>query len=361
MDCALDTLQDVNTYLTEFSKKALKLRIPLSGSFEVTYRCNLRCVHCYLGHLKNRQTNDHEMNTERAIGLIDEITDAGCLYLLITGGEPLMRDDFSAIYRHAKERGLMVTVFTNGTMITENILDLFQELPPLEVEISLYGASAATYEKITRVPGSYQRCIQGINLLLQRGVHVRLKTILMTLNSHEFFDIENMAKKFGVGFRFDAAINPCLNGDRAPLDLRVAPEEVIDKDFSDSKRARKWVKYSAEFDGPILSDLLYDCGAGMIGFNIDPYENLQPCMMTTDIRHSLSGNNFLVGWHAIMEEIMKRKVTKDFSCHGCDKGHLCGCCPGFFKLETGSEQVISPYICALGDLRLERIRKETKI
>jgi MoaA/NifB/PqqE/SkfB family radical SAM enzyme len=213
MDCAqTDWLSD-KEYVQHFNRKVAEQRVPLYGSVELTHRCNLRCVHCYLGDKASvRGDGKQELDTAQWISIIDEIAEAGCLNLLITGGEPLLRKDFSEIYCHAKKNGLLVTVFTNGTMITEEILELFQDLPPRAVEISLYGATAATYEKITGIKGSYDQCLRGIQSLLDYGINLKLKTILMTLNRHEFYDIENMAKEYGVEFRFDAAIFPMMTG-----------------------------------------------------------------------------------------------------------------------------------------------------
>ena len=157
-----------------------------------------------------------------------------------------MRDDFPEIYRHAKENGLLVTLFTNGTIVTEKIVELFCELPPVEVEISIYGATAEVYESITRVPGSYEKCMRGIRGLLDRGIRVNLKTILMTINRHEFSAMENMARELGVRFRFDAAISPCIDGDKTPLSLRVPPEEAIEKEMSDPAKVQRLEKVFRE-------------------------------------------------------------------------------------------------------------------
>ena len=191
------------------------------------------------------------MNTSKILSVIDEITEAGCLYLLITGGEPLLRNDFPEIYRHAKTSGLILTVFTNGTLLTDRVMDLLEDLPPRVVEITLYGATALTYEKITGIPGSFAQCLKAVRRLLERKIPVGLKTILMTTNSHEFFDIEKIADNFGVRFRFDAEIFPCLDGDHSPLVLRVPPEEAIEKEFSDKDRARKWVRYFERTHGQL--------------------------------------------------------------------------------------------------------------
>jgi radical SAM protein with 4Fe4S-binding SPASM domain len=296
------------------------------------------------------------MDTRQLLFLVDEFTEAGCLYLLISGGEPLMRADFPEIYTHAKKNGLIITLFTNGTLITNTLLELFQDSPPYVIEISLYGATAPTYEKISRVPGSYEKCMNGIRQLLDRKIRVRLKTILMTLNRHEFFDIKKLAEEFGVKFRFDAAIFPCLNGDKTPLSLRVSPEEAIEKEFSDEKNVLQWIEYFKRSQDPILSDNLYHCGAGVDNFHIDPYGNLQPCLMTTNIKYNIADGGFLTGWHGVSHIRDKKAGENVYDCIQCKKIHLCGFCPAFFELETGSADIQSEYLCAIGEERFRQIK-----
>jgi radical SAM protein with 4Fe4S-binding SPASM domain len=342
VECTKHEWPDTNKYLEQFITMARQRCIPLSGSFELTYRCNLGCVHCYLGpHTERRENGNSELSAGRILDIIDEITDAGCLYLLLSGGEPLLRDDFPKIYRHAKEKGLLVTVFSNGTLITEKVAALFRDLPPHEVEISLYGSTAPTYEKITGVRGSYERCMRGIKLLVDNKIKVNLKTILMTLNSHELFEMENIAGGFGCRFRFDAAISPCTGGDKTPLSLRVPPEEAIDKEFSSPERLGQWGKFFEESKSRTLTDDLYGCGAGVTGFNIDPAGNLQPCIMALDICYNLTETGFLAGWKDMTLRIKDKKAGPDFACRGCEKINLCGYCPAFFRLETGTEDVRS--------------------
>jgi radical SAM protein with 4Fe4S-binding SPASM domain len=297
------------------------------------------------------------MSTGRVLSVIDEITDAGCLNLLISGGEPLLRKDFPEIYRHAKERGLLVTVFSNGTLVTEDLLELFRDLPPLEVEISLYGATAHTYESVTCVPGSYERCLLGIRRLVSNNIKVKLKTILMSVNIHELFAIENIAREFGVKFRFDAAISPCLGGDRAPMELRVAPEKAVEMEFSDGVRSRRWKEFFEESREFLTGDGLYGCGAGVTSFHIDPGGCLRPCMMTRDVQYDLPGSGFLRGWGEIGARLREKKARADFACRDCEKINLCGYCPAFFSLENGTEDARSAYLCKMGELRYQRIRQ----
>jgi radical SAM protein with 4Fe4S-binding SPASM domain len=357
MECAAKQNNDLG-FIRDFNKKSEKLRIPISGSIDLTDRCNLRCIHCYL-----RQTSDpqgsgvYEMNTRKILSLIDEITGAGCLYFLITGGEPLLRKDFPEIYSHAKKNGLILTVFTNGTLLTDRVIDLFGDLPPRVVEISLYGATAATYEEIAGVPGTYEKCLKAVRRLLERKISVGLKTILMTANRHEFKDIEAIAREFGVKFRFDAAIFPCLNGDRSPLMLRVPPEEAVEKEFSDKSRARKWGDFFERTHGQLPdNDSLYNCGAGITNFHIDARGNLKPCMMISDMTFDLLHGSFLQGWHGIIAGIRQKKAGNASACNRCEKRHLCGFCPAFSKLENGAEDHYSQYLCSVGSFRFMQVK-----
>ena len=354
MECTETGLPSSAEFIMAFNRKSTELRIPLSGSIELTRRCNLSCIHCYAVG-STRGAMQREMDTGMILSVIDETCEAGCLYLLITGGEPLLRKDFPEIYRHAKGKGLLITVFTNGTLINDEIIGLFKELPPHAVEISLYGATAATYEKITGVAGSYERCIQGISSLISGKIHVNLKTILMTANSHEFFDIENIAKELGVKFRFDAEIFPRLDGDKFPLELRVPVMDAIEKEFSDNKRLSQWEKYFEKTKGQAVPDTLYNCGAGITGFHIDPYGNLQPCLMVANIKHSLLTGSFMSGWNNVISSIINKEPGSATDCNRCEKRHLCSFCPAFFELENGADDLPSEYICSMGNHRFQRV------
>ncbi len=357
MHCREQTELSAENYLARFLMKARRLHIPLSGSIEVTHACNLRCIHCYLGSdAKGRELRRGEMSSDRILSLIDEITEAGCLNLLVTGGEPLLRDDFPKIYRYAKEKGLLVTVFSNGTLLRNDIIDLFRALPPLLVEISLYGATASTYERVTGVQGSYEKCLRGIKALVANSVKISLKTVLMTVNSHELFAMERIAKEFGARFRFDAAISAGMGGERAPIELRVAPERAIEMEFSDEETIQRWGSFYEESKEHLLFDELYGCGAGLTSFHVGPNGCLQPCLMTGDVQHMLSGSGFAAAWSDIVSRLRSKKASPDFSCRGCEKINLCGYCPAFFRLENGAEDVPSQYICRMGELRYQRIK-----
>jgi radical SAM protein with 4Fe4S-binding SPASM domain len=344
-------------YLRRVNRKVIEQRVPLSGGIALTHRCNLTCVHCYLGDKSEQhQWRRSELSTRKWCTILDEVADAGCLYLLITGGEPLLRDDFAEIYTHAKTRGMLVSVFTNGTLISDSILALFQDLPPAGIEISLYGASAETYERITGHPEAFRRCLDNIERLIESGIQLSLKTMLMAHNVRELGGIQKLADDFGLDFRFDAAICPQLDGNPAPLAMRIDPKAAVDLEMNDTKRLQQWGDYFANAGGGPESDRLYRCGAGETNFYIGPYGNLQPCLMVTDLTHDLRVSSFQDGWQRTMPRIRRRQAAPGFACKTCPIQTLCELCPAVFRIETGSEQVPSEYICAMAHRRYEALR-----
>ncbi len=343
-------------YFRRFNRRAAERRVPLTGSIELTHRCNLRCMHCYLRPRPGRaETKTRELSTEQLLGILDQATAAGCLNLLITGGEPVLRPDFGAIYRHAKQNGLLVTVFTNGTLITEETVRLFADLPPHGVEITVYGATAATYERITGVRGSFGRCMAGIQRLLAGGFHLALKTVLMTLNRHEFSALQDMAEDMGVRFRFDAALFPRFDGDKTPTRFRVDPRDAVAIEMSDESRLEEWRGFFARQGVMPPAEALYQCSAGVTGFHIDPFGNLSPCLMVPEPSCSLLDQSFEAGWRSVIPRLHDRVPSAGFACSTCDKRALCGYCPAFFELENGSEEERSDYLCALGHCRYDAI------
>jgi len=350
------TEKDNPAYLERFQKKAAEQRIPLSGSLDLTSRCNLDCIHCFLG--EDRTASKKEFSVNQWLGIIDELTEAGCLYLLMTGGEPLLKRGFAEIYTHAKKNGLIVNIFTNGTLVDADTVTLFKDLPPQAVEISLYGASRDAFESITGKTGSYERCLSGIRMLVDNDIRVKLKTVLMSGNIDEFHDIETIAAELNVPFRLDAAIFPRLDHDKAPLDLRVAPEDAVKKEISDPVRLSQWREYYEKRKADIMwtaNDPIYRCMAGVTNFHIDAYGRLKPCLMVDRINVDLSETSFLKGWTEVIPQIRDRKAESGFQCAGCEKILLCGYCPAFFELETGREDVPSDYICKTAEYRYEAV------
>jgi radical SAM protein with 4Fe4S-binding SPASM domain len=346
----VDSAASPREFLARFRDRLIARRVPLSGMLELTSRCNLRCVHCYLGSQEQQHARRaDEMTTAEVMQLVDQMVAAGTLQLTLTGGDPMMRRDFADVYRHARRAGLLVTVFCDGVLVTDRIVALFRELPPSQVEVSVYGATAATYEAVTRVPGSFARFQLGVRRLLDGGVPTGLKTVLLALNRHEFEAMEQMARAWGVPFRVDSAVFPCLpDGSQAPLDLRVDPAEAVAKEMADPARRAAWVDYFEQRRDQAPSDRLYRCGAGVTGFYVDPFGELSPCLMTTGYRYRVRGepDGFARRWRDDVGALRQRRAEHpDYGCHTCGARAACTGCSALFALETGREDVKSDYIC----------------
>ena len=335
-------------------KQVQAKRIPVNGSIELTFRCNLRCAHCYCNLPANDQDAvKKELKTEGIFHIFDQIAEAGCLWLLITGGEPLLRQDFLEIYMYAKKKGFITTLFTNGTLITPEIADYLAEWPPHSVEITLYGATKETYERVTKISGSYERCKKGIGLLLEREIPLGLKTMVMTLNHDEVSHIKEYAEGLGVKFRFDPILNPRLDGNKTPCNFRLSPEEVIKLDLADEKRAKQWREYCEKFVRPFQSDSLFICGAGISTFHIDPYGKMSPCEMTRFQDYDLPSGSFEEGWYESIPGLLMLKSMGDYPCGRCELISLCGQCPAWAWLENGNPEAPVEYLCQIAHLRAQ--------
>jgi radical SAM protein with 4Fe4S-binding SPASM domain len=341
-----------------FYQQVCEKRLPVNGSIELTFRCNLQCVHCYCNVPPNDPTAlEGEMKTDEILRILDQISEAGCLWLLMTGGEPLLRQDTLEILIHAKKKGLITSLFTNGTLVTPDFADRLAEWQPHSVEITLYGATPETYERITRVPGSFQRCIRGIELLLERRVPLGLKTMAMTLNYEEIFQIRTFAEERGLKFRFDPLLNPRLDGSKGPCDFRLSPDEVLKMDLKDEHRSREWREFCGKFITPLSSEYLFDCGAGISTFHIDPYGQMSACEMARFRSYDLRCGSFGEGWNDAIPEILKLKPKADYPCSQCELISLCGQCPGWAWLEKGSMEQPVEYLCRIAHLRAAAFRE----
>ncbi|MCL2030718.1 MAG: radical SAM protein, partial [Oscillospiraceae bacterium] len=163
-------------------------RIPISAGFELTPFCNLNCIHCYLSPSRRAKI----LTNYQVKRILDILFENGTLSIFFTGGEVLTRHDFKDIYIYAKKKGFLVSILTNATLMSDDIIELFLEYPIEEVSFTMYGKTQETYESITRVPGSYQKFIHGMELLHKNKIPCEFKTVGMKQNLHEFLDIVSL-------------------------------------------------------------------------------------------------------------------------------------------------------------------------
>lgn len=328
-------------------------RLPANGTIEVTRRCPLNCQHCYNNlPMGDREARKRELSYAEHCRLIDEIAAAGCLWLLFTGGEIFARRDFLDIYTYAKRRGLIITLFTNGTLITPEIADYLAEWRPFNIEITLYGATRETYERLTGVRGSYDRCMRGINLLLERGLPLKLKSVAVTINKHEILDMQRFAEGLGVEFKYDAMMSPRIDCSQSPLAVRLRPEEIVELDLADPTRVAEWRRIATQFNGPSQqSDEVYECGGGVNSFAVDPEGKMSICVLSHVDAYDLREGGFNEGWKHYLRQVRHKKATRLTKCTACQMKSTCGMCPANGELENGDPEAPVDFLCQVAHLR----------
>ena len=332
-------------------------RVPVDVSIEVTRRCPLACAHCYNNlPMSDLAARRRELTLAEHVRILDELADAGTLWLLYTGGEILARADFLDIYRHAKTRGFIVSLFTNATLVTPRVADVLAEWRPFTVEVTLYGRTRETYERLTGVPGSYDRCLAGIHLLLDRGLSVALKTVAVSLNRHEVWEMKRFAKEeLGVEFKFDAMMTPRLDCGRSPLEVRLRPEEVVELDLLDPDRVSEWAEQAARFirpqQAPGHERDVYHCGGGNNGLSIDPYGGMTICNFSMRDVYDLKKGSVAEGWDHFLRDVRARQITRVTKCTACQLKSLCSMCPAMAELESGDPETPVDFLCEVAHLR----------
>ena len=332
-------------------------RAPLSVSIEVTRRCPLDCLHCYNNlAMADQEARSRELNKEEHFRLLDDLADLGCLWLLYTGGEIFARKDFLEIYAYAKQKGFLITLFTNGTLITERVADYLQQSPPFAIEITLYGRTKETYEALTGIEGSYERCLRGVVLLRDRGLPLKLKTVPTTVNKHEVVAMKDFAEQeLHLDFKFDSLINPRIDCSQSPLAVRLSPEEVVLLDLHWPKiaaehreAAQRDLKLSSE---SVQSDTVYSCGGGIDSFALDPYGHMSICVLSHQDTYDIRSGSVKEGWELFLRKVRARERRRISKCVKCRIRSLCSMCPANGELENGDAESPVDFLCEVAHLR----------
>lgn len=338
-----------------------------SFTLELTARCNNNCRHCYI----NLPVNDsiaaeQELSMEELVPIVEEAVNRGALWCLITGGEPLLRTDFEAIYHMLKRKGLLVSIFTNATMINQRHIELFLRYPPFDIEISLYGATQETYEKVTGLKGSYNAMMRGIALLEENKIPYRLKAMALKSNIHEMDIIADFCKTHTKDyFRFDPQLHLRVDNNEVRNQLikqeRLSPAEVVSLESS-QEDIQKAVQSSCKK----ISDIslqktegeqpLFYCGAGKNDFVIGYNGKLRLCLSLFaegtcyDIRKG-SFKDFWEGFVPVVRSMRSKRAEYIDKCAVCPLVNLCLWCPAHAHLETGRPDTSVDLFCELANAR----------
>jgi MoaA/NifB/PqqE/SkfB family radical SAM enzyme len=282
-------------------------RFPLSGQWELTCRCNLRCVMCYTDCFNTPDMLRQELSFHEIVRIMDEIREAGCLELTLTGGEPLARKDFLDIYANAKQKGFLVTVFTNGTLLTEKIADYWTQYPPAMIEISFHGLTKESFERITQGPGSYERCLEGIRLILERHLPLTLKTAGMTVNRDEILEIKQYVDRLGerngtkVWYKFGSDIRPRLDGSEDVFEYQLPERDVTAIEQADPEFRAERFRQDRQMEAHVRRGGSL-CGGGQYKFHIDAYGQLQLCSNNRLRSYDLRRGSFQEGFYKVLPQ-----------------------------------------------------------
>jgi len=351
-------------FSADLHKRQAGERVPLEASIEVTRRCPLECRHCYnnlpMGDLDAKR---REMTKEEHFRVLDELVEMGCFWILYTGGEIFARKDFLEIYTYAKEKGFLITLFTNGILINEQIADYLKEWPPFAIEITLYGRTRETYEALTMLPGSYDRCLRGIRLLKERNLPLKLKTVATSINKHEVFAMKRFAEdELGVEFKFDGQVNPRIDCSQSPLAVRLKPEEVVALDMHAPKgmsEYRRLARHELEQTPRGLTrEGVYFCGGGLKGFAINAYGEMGICVLSQQETFDVRKAGAKTVWDQALIQVRSRKRTRFTKCVQCRIQSLCGMCPANGEMEHGDKESPVDFFCHIAHLRAQVIGAE---
>ena len=267
-------------YKTTIARKIREQRILHDVSLELTYRCNLDCFYCY----NDREKAGKLLSLEQYRVLLNDLAGMQTLFLMLTGGEPMLHPYFFEIGRMVRDLGFVVRVRTNGHSLSRrNCERLLDEVDPYSVEISLHGASAEVHDRQTRIPGSFQRLVSHIAIAKEAGLRVKAISTPTAWNEHQIEEMFALCDSQSVPLRFQGPVAPRDNGDTAPLAIQPA-EETWER-IAELQRQRR--DRQDEQEHPVAADEAVEkenpetpasCGVGTAGVDIDPYGNVQACM-----------------------------------------------------------------------------------
>lgn len=341
------------TFSLRTHKKNWLLKRPNVCQFELTFGCNLRCKHCYTDCYNKPAYLRKELKTKEVKFILDKVYKSGVIWLCFTGGDPLTRKDFLDIYSYARDKGFIITVFTNGYSMTGEIARYFKKKPPFVIEMTLNAVTEDLYQKISQVKGSLEKVMKGIDLILKENLPLKIKTQIIKDNLEEVPKIKKFIKELGLKFRPSSDLHARLNGDSAPCNLRISPQEALrlngKRPLSDNG-CRLWQK--REDTPPLLSEQgrqksdLFRCAiGGGDGINLDPYGNMFLCNLIRKPAFNLLKIDIEYASNKLLPLVRNRKFVSNSKCKGCNLREFCSWCPGRAYLEAGNEEASIPYYC----------------
>lgn len=322
----------MKSLMHELGNRAIDLGIPLGVHLDLTYRCNERCVHCYLDH------EDHgEMTTAEILGLVDQLADAGTFFLTLSGGEIFMRRDLFEIIAHARRRTFCVKLKTNAVMVTPAKARRVAELGVDEVQVSVYSHRPEVHDAITKLPGSLERTLAGARALREAGVRVSFANVIMRGNEEDYPHVRALCASMGIEYKADATITPMMDGGREVLALNVEAAKLAEI-YRDDAMVGDANEFCAPPGGPLSEEdalATLPCSAGHSAAYVSPYGDVYPCVQFPLPCGNVRTQRFIDIWRDSPQLADVRSIRQSdlHGCSSCVHGGSCSRCPGLAYTE----------------------------
>lgn len=323
-----------------------KSRYPYSALIELTSKCNMNCVHCYL----QQHHSEKEMSFEEVITILDILYSKGILFLTLTGGEIFTRKDFLDIYMYAKRKGFIVELFSNGELITDEMINVFRKYPPVMIDISIYGACEDTYKKVTGRSNAFQKVIENCKKLISAGVRVSLRTPVLTLTLNEIDDMRRLADDMGIIFCTSYEIAATIDRDDISQKYQLGNAEILSYEVIDYFNNENKTIYPPQKKGDGSPISVFSCKMGKGSLTVDYKGNMFPCMKFRHIGKKLTENNFDYLWNSY-GKYHSLYTKPDNKCNSCDANYYCEVCPAEMDFLYGDMEYRTKTACKIAKFR----------
>ncbi|MDD2689101.1 MAG: radical SAM protein [Candidatus Omnitrophica bacterium] len=315
--------QSCYVFWQRLHKNAKERKIPLRVIFELTYRCNFRCKHCYIPfHYRNYG----ELKTREVFFILEQLKNMGCLYLGFTGGEPFMRKDIMPIVRYANKLGFEIIIYTNGSLIKKNQIEELSGMRINKIDITIPAMSEIIFERITGICGSRDKVFKTIGILSESGISLGFKTCVLKENEPEIRKVQDFARNLNCQHRLDDMLSPRLDGSKEPYKYRGRLENKPAKsecELSGPGEFTNRVKF------PNLKKVtdIFKCGAGTTQAAVTPLGELKMCLMIDYPRYKILESSLNDAWERLKDFSANIKIDGDYKCNKCKLIIYCKWCP----------------------------------
>lgn len=350
------TGNDASTFERHLFQRAEANHIPIYGVLELLPLCNLRCDMCYIRmDRKDMESKGRLCSLNEWLSLAEEMKKAGTLFLLLTGGEPLLYPDFKELYTELQKMGMILTLNTNGTLINKGWADFFATQKPRRINITLYGASNETYESLCHVPNGFDHALNGIRLLKERGIDVKINGSLAKTNLDDRMKIIEIGEHLDIPVRIDTYMYPsirersCSYNFQSRLDPETAAKariNVLHREMGEeifTQYAHETIAKIQMAEQTPPTDGCMTCRAGKSSFVINWQGHMRPCVVLNEPDIPVLETGFQEAWNQTITETKKIRVSKE--CTKCKYRYVCNNCPASAIAECGSYDAVPDYIC----------------